>query len=273
MPYTDALSLLTLNINNPSPERAERQLAWLAERDEQIFVLTETAPSRGCALLQRQFTGAGHRVVFPEPPSGERGVMIVSRARAEIGGWSERLDYLATRCASVTVATSQVSIEIVGLYVPSRDASWEKTERKRRFIDDFRTAWAGGSANPLPIVLGDLNVLEPAHRPHYSFFQHFEYDFYRMLASDGLGDAYRRLHPAEIEHSWVGRTGDGYRYDHAFVAAPLLDRLAECAYVHQPRLDRLSDHSALTVCLKGLTPELLPVSDPTSRDGDTLALF
>ncbi len=43
------LSLLTLNIANPSPERAERQLGWLAARDEDVLVLieTRTAPAAG----------------------------------------------------------------------------------------------------------------------------------------------------------------------------------------------------------------------------------
>jgi exodeoxyribonuclease-3 len=36
------LTLLTLNIQNPSPQRAEHQIRWLAARDEDVLVLTET---------------------------------------------------------------------------------------------------------------------------------------------------------------------------------------------------------------------------------------
>ncbi len=46
-----SLSVLTLNIANPSVERAQRQLEWLATRDEDVFVLTETKASDGCRLL------------------------------------------------------------------------------------------------------------------------------------------------------------------------------------------------------------------------------
>lgn len=42
------LSLLTFNIANPSPVRAQRQLGWLATRDEEVLVLTETKDSAGC---------------------------------------------------------------------------------------------------------------------------------------------------------------------------------------------------------------------------------
>ncbi len=42
-----SLSLITVNIGAPSIERARRQLEWLAERPEDIFVLTETKATPG----------------------------------------------------------------------------------------------------------------------------------------------------------------------------------------------------------------------------------
>ncbi len=62
-------------------------------------------------------------------------------------------------------------------------------------------------------------------------------------------DAFRHMNPTRAEHSWVGRTGDGYRYDHIFCSRSLIDVLRTCDYIAEPRLSRLSDHSALTVCL------------------------
>jgi exodeoxyribonuclease III len=38
-----------------------------------------------------------------------------------------------------------------------------------------------------------------------------------------MADAFRHLHPHACEYSWVGRTGDGYRYDHAFCSQALRD--------------------------------------------------
>ena len=54
------LSLLTWNIGNPSADRAERQLEWLAERPEHVLVLTETKASAGCQLLADAFRAAGY---------------------------------------------------------------------------------------------------------------------------------------------------------------------------------------------------------------------
>ncbi|WP_254706720.1 hypothetical protein [Streptomyces lunaelactis] len=75
------MDVLTFNLNNPSRERAERQLAYLAARPESVLVLTETADSAGCDLLESQFRAAGYDVMFPRPERGERGVVIVSRLR------------------------------------------------------------------------------------------------------------------------------------------------------------------------------------------------
>jgi exodeoxyribonuclease III len=150
--------------------------------------------------------------------------------------------------------------------VPSRDASLEKTERKRRWLDGCAAALSsnGHPARPT-LLLGDLNILEPDHQPHYNFFAPFEYDFYRALGNrHGLLDAFRRLHPEAREYSWVGRTGDGYRYDHAFCSTALAPHLLACDYLHEPRATGLSDHSGLTVRLALQPPEALLTSHPAS---------
>ncbi|MGH3902798.1 MAG: endonuclease/exonuclease/phosphatase family protein, partial [Pseudonocardiaceae bacterium] len=127
-----SLSLLTLNIANPSAARAGRQLEWLASRDEDVFVLTETKVSDGCQLLAEAFLTAGYAVMFPEPGPGEYGTMIISKVRAEPDNWNQRLGYLAARAATAILPAPGGDLHLIGLYVPSRDASLEKTERKRR---------------------------------------------------------------------------------------------------------------------------------------------
>jgi hypothetical protein len=79
------------------------------------------------------------------------------------------------------------------------------------------------------LLLGDLNILEPDHRPGYPFFAPFEYEFYSALGGvHGLTDAFRRLHPRDAEYSWVGRGGDGYRYHHAFCSGSLASQVTAC---------------------------------------------
>jgi len=257
------LSLLTFNVGNPSEERARRQLGWLAGRDEHVLVLTETKASSGCQLLADAFAAAGYHVTFPVPEPGEYGVMIASRIQAQPDGFGDTIGYLPTRAAATTLPTPDGPVQIIGVYVPSRDAGLEKTERKQKWLAACMAALAARDPGLPAVFLGDLNILEPGHRPHYPFFAPFEYDFYRALnAEHGFVDTFRHLHPDAIEHSWVGRTGDGYRYDHAFCSVALAPAVADCRYVHEPRKDRLSDHSALSARLT-LTPSAaLLVSDP-----------
>ncbi|MFI9155734.1 endonuclease/exonuclease/phosphatase family protein [Streptomyces sp. NPDC053367] len=257
------MDVLTFNLNNPSRQRAERQLAWLADRQQHVLVLTETAPSDGCEFLAARFEAAGYRVVFPRPGKGERGVMIVSRLPVEDPG--TRFGYLPHRGVSVTVATTAGPLDIIGLYVPSRDATAPKTERKRRFLQEASAAIPAGTTGNR-IVIGDFNILEPKHEPRYPFFKPFEYAFYEGLEAAGYCDAFRHQHPQAAQYSWVGRTGDGYRYDHAHVSASLTYALRGCLYLHEPRTrtDRLTDHSALAVQLDVTPTTQLPVSDPTT---------
>lgn len=254
------LHLLTLNIGNPSPERAERQMDWFEGRPEDVFVLTETRASRGCELMAQRFAAAGYSVTFQKPDPGECGVMIVARMATHSGAWTGGLDYLAARAASVRLEGAG-GIEVIGFYVPSRDASIEKTQRKQKFIEScLATFKAQDGRSDQLIVLGDLNILEPNHKPRYSFFLPWEYDFYTQLSRFRLEDAFRHLHREVNEYSWVGRTGDGYRYDHAFVSISLLNRIVECSYVHDTRDAGLSDHSGLAVSLRVASKTLKPVS-------------
>ncbi len=260
------LSLLTFNIGNPSPERAQRQLSWLAGRDEHVLVLTETKASAGCQLLADAFTAARYHVTYPEPGPGEYGTMIISRVAAAPDGFGDQIGYLPSRAAAVILPAPGGPLRVIGLYVPSRDASGEKTQRKRKWLAACDAALASVTAGTPAIVAGDLNILEPGHKPRYPFFAPFEYDFYQALTgTHGLTDAFRHLHPHETEYSWVGRTGDGYRYDHAFCSRPLRDLITDCLYLHQPRQDKLSDHSALTIRFSLIPPQPLPVSDPAAE--------
>lgn len=262
MTNPSGLSLLTFNIGNPSLERARHQLAWLADRPEQVLVLTGTKLSDGCRLLADAFGAAGYRVIHTWPEPGEYGAMIASRVEAVPDAFPDRVGYLPARAAAVVLPTPTGPLRLIGLYTPSRDASPVKTERKQKWLAACDTALAGGQ-QLATVLLGDLNILEPGHRPHYPFFAPFEYDFYRALVGEHhLVDAFRLLHPTADAYSWVGRTGDGYRYDHALCSASLRSRITDCHYVDEPRTIRLSDHSALTLTLAVPAFPVHEVTDP-----------
>lgn len=134
MTMTDAnFSIFCWNIASPSRERAARQAQWLRKRHEDVLVLTETKRSEGCLFLERYFRAYGYNVVFKIPEEKEFGVMIVSKRILVPSSFSHRFDYLQSRVAATKLDVNGVELEIIGVYVPSRDKSYEKPNGKRNF--------------------------------------------------------------------------------------------------------------------------------------------
>lgn len=70
--------------------------------------------------------------------------------------------------------------------------------------------------------------------------------------TDGLVDALQQCAPNEQAYSWVGRTGDGYRYDYFHIGRALAERIRTCAYLHETRERKLTDHAAMTLTYDSL---------------------
>lgn len=259
------LQIMTLNIANPSVARAEHQLAWLSDRPEQVLVLTETSPGAGSRLLLDRLAAAGWEVRAGTLEGRERGVAIATSLRAT-PRQPDILNFLPSRAELVTLDR----LDVVGLYVPSRDESQDKIERKRRFCAAVSEFLAGRSARDA-VIIGDLNVLEPVHRPHYGIFRDWEYRLYDEFLVRGFVDAYRLLHPSEMEHSWVDYESCGYRFDHVFVTASLANFVRRCNYLHATRENDLSDHSALLLELELPYPlDELDIDESLTNDPPSL---
>ena len=242
-------SVFCWNIANPSAQRAGKQAEWLRKRPEHVLVLTEAKRSDGCSLLERYFQAYGYNVLFPKPDGNEYGVMIISKFPLKPSKFSDSVSFLTSRVVSAKLHLADSELEIIGVYAPSRDASFEKTQKKKLFLTNLSETLQAHCVTEKRIFCGDLNILEPDHVPYYPFFEDWEYDFYRTVTKYGLADAFRYSNPGADEYSWVGRTGDGYRYDHCFISPDLIPALRKSYYLHEPRETKLSDHSALITIL------------------------
>jgi exodeoxyribonuclease-3 len=65
-----------------------------------------------------------------------------------------------------------------------------------------------------------------------------------------MTDAFRYLNPNTREYSWIGKTGNGYRYDHFFVSNHMSEFIGKCFYDHLPQKKNLSDHSGVVLEIK-----------------------
>lgn len=244
------ISSICWNLANPSIDRAKKQAAWLITQNFDLLLLTECKKSEGCLFLEHYFQDFGYHVVFPKPSNNEYGVMLISKCKPELSNFSKLMTVLNDRVISVKIPVFEKKIEIILTYVPSRNATDEKIARKKQFLENLLLCFEKDPENHDRIFCGDFNILEPSHDPHYSFFEKWEYDFYSRLSDFNMIDIYRHFYPTEKEYSWVGRTNDGYRYDHFFASRDLIPIIIECKYYHEPRLNRLSDHSAVICKMK-----------------------
>jgi len=257
------LKIMTMNIGNPSLQRAQKQIEWIENREEDIYILTETKVSAGCNYLAEYFGEKSLTLFdhgekpffytsFPKSQTGDLGVMILSRFPiVSENTCFDKNNPFFSRLSDIIIDCHGKKIGIMGLYVPSRDATQEKIIRKKEFIIQFLQHLKRVSSDrPIPYIIGgDLNILERGHVPRYRNFLNWEYDFYDRFDHFGFDDAFRLIHPSENEYSWVGRSNDGYRYDHLFVSKDLSKCVKSCEYVHETRRIRITDHSAMVANL------------------------
>ena len=175
----------------------------------------------------------------------------------------------AARVGAIALESDPV-VDVLGLYVPSRDRTEAKVSRKTDFI---RSVADLVSANDMAmtVLAGDYNVIERRHIPKHSGFFPFEYEFLNLLEARGLVNAGRWCNSDAQFHSWIGRFGDGYCYDYFHAPTELLKLGAACVYIHETRELRLTDHAAVELRLDGVCAEVLPVEELT--EADQVSLF
>ncbi|WP_322769592.1 endonuclease/exonuclease/phosphatase family protein [Frankia sp. Cr1] len=246
------VGVLTWNVQHASPARAARQAEWLAGRPEaEVVTLTEVSGGSAGQALAKALAAHGYATHLTDG-GGDYRVLIAARVGHLEPVLSVGIGHLPHRLAAATVTVPGLRcLAVVGLYVPSRGPRDQRNVAKRAFQSAVAAALptlpaAFGPSVPM-VVAGDLNVVEPGHVPHHAVFGGWEYDFYRTFAAAGFTDAFRHRHPDTLDHSWYGRSGTGYRFDHMFCTDRHIDTLGDCRYLQQPRLSRLSDHAALAV--------------------------
>lgn len=256
-------SLLTLNVSNPPRARAEALLHWLWPREEDVWVLTEVGTGPGSGLLQSVCRAAGFDVQVTD--RSELGVLTVARVGALTPAPATppallpgRVDSLVWQPDSDSDSRSRSGsdgspLRLLATYGaasdPVRYSSKTQRERKRQWLTAYAEVVKEWTAQgERGIVLGDLNLVDPVHDATLKYVLPEEIAAYRSMSEEhGLVDAFRAQHPDDEAVSWMDHSGVGCRYDHAFVTPELA--VEECDLVHAPRVDGLTDHSALTVTL------------------------
>lgn len=65
------------------------------------------------------------------------------------------------------------------------------------------------------------------------------------LEKNGTIDAFRYFQPTSKEFSWYSNSGNGFRIDHFWLMNFHENEIKDCSYIHEPRVDKISDHSMM----------------------------
>jgi len=237
----DELRLCALNVNSPNRSRAQRIVNWLLATKSNTLVLTEMQPSDGGRHILACLQAEGFTTTCTPGWKDTRYLAAVATRGVEAvpvqpAGFDPRV-------AAVDLITDATTVRLVGLYGPANGMTAESGHRRREFQSRFLDYLAEINNSALCVV-GDLNVVEPDHRPHLPAFEDHDYAFYTGLLALGLRDAYRDLNPSGGDHSWINPRFGSQRLDHSLVSVGA-GEIRVCAYDHTTRSDELSDHAAL----------------------------
>ncbi len=259
--------LVTWNVNSLKV-RLPRVLEFCAQHAPDVLCLQETKANPD-AFPAAELAAAGYAAVHH---SGGRwaGVAILARDGLALEDPVLALDGdpapEEARWCEATVA----GIRVASVYVPNgRAVDSPEFPRKLAFLDAMANRIAGlrQSAGGGVFVAGDMNiapadadVYDPAGFAGGTHVSPGERERLQAILNGGLVDAYRELHPDEVQYTWWDyRAGNfhkglGLRIDLALVSrgGDLAGRLAACGIERDYRKGhKPSDHAPLVIELDG----------------------
>jgi len=230
--------LLALNIQHAATRRVQLVAKAVLDAAPDVVVLSEFyVDAHGRRLLDLLEAGGlvNHRHGVPGSERYPYTVAVASRL--PITG--TRIPLEGSEHAQRIVEADIAGIKVAAVYFPlakQHDPFWD--ELFLPYVDSL----AVGPA----IVAGDWNTgsreLDIGGGPVAGMTR-----FAGMVAA-GWTDTWRSLHPDGREFSWYnGRSGNGFRIDHALLSPLLAPRLRTAVYLHGARTSGATDHSGLLV--------------------------
>jgi len=240
------IKIIAWNIQNSSKDRANKQFRWIHDMNPDIIVLTEVTFSAGFALIKAELEMQDYDVIYQKSDSYFTVIAIRNykyyQEVLDISRLSERVNY-------IKLETPIGNIALIGVYAPTCSRDHEKILQKRKFHHELYNEvidkiWRISSDTKI-IVLGDFNILEPNHNPKYEGFSNY-YKSYEQFIRKPFKDLYRYYKSETMEYSWFGQ-GMYQRLDHIFATENILPYVNKVEYLHEPRRNKFSDHSALQI--------------------------
>jgi exodeoxyribonuclease III len=230
-------TILALNIRSGGGERTGAISQFLDHANADVVVLTEWRASKTGELFVAWAKSRGMSHAVLNDGKTHNGVFVASKFPFD---WETRTPKGET--AGVLMLVRFASWAMLASYFPQAHA-------KRDFFNTLVNLAVEHAVRPF-LIVGDLNTgNQMSDKSSGGGNYHCADQFDQLSGSASLVDLWRGSHgPEAREWTWLSRTKNGFRIDHAFGNRSFVELAGpECRYDHAPRLNGLSDHSALFV--------------------------
>jgi len=227
------LKVLSWNIRQGGGTRISRIVDSLIQSKAEILILSEYQNNASGVKIRLGLLQAGYRYHnVSSAPQKQNSAAIFSKLPCNHFLFPDSdADYPHN-----IVASEFEAFTVLGMYLP---------HKKKHTLFDFLLDYTK-SDKPC-ILAGDFNSgINGVDQAGKSFWYE---DKLKALKAQGYVDAFRHMHGMVKEYSWFSHQGNGYRYDHTYVHESLIPITTQCNYLHQWRVDGLSDHSPMVLGL------------------------
>jgi exodeoxyribonuclease-3 len=225
------MKILTWNIQHGGGSRINQILIILNYYNADLVVLTEFRNNKNKDKITQTLNSKGYHF-FESPACSPTTNTVLIGSKTEFTTTYFQLEVKENSHRIFQIELNGISI--YPCYFPQKNLKKPVFEFLIKQIK---------SHNPKDkiIVIGDLNTGK-----HYidEDKNTFYYSEYLLELEKYLTDAFRQIHGPIKEFSWYSSAGNGFRIDHCFTKNL---QIQSCTYHHQPRTDKVSDHSIMEV--------------------------
>ena len=237
---TTQARICALNVHNPGAARAQQQVEWLLQTQCNVLILTELKRSEGGRRLIRSLEADGFDILWGDADPDAYSTALVTKGFTVHPLIERAFD---PRVAVADLRSAGGHLRVAAVYGPTNGMTAHSSTTRAVFQRRLLTYLTAHRDDRL-IVAGDLNVVEPNHKPPIDSFEDHDYAFYTGLLELQLADAYRLLHPDGADHSWHHDRYGSQRLDHILLGTALVPSLRNFRYEQDARTSGVSDHAA-----------------------------
>ena len=226
------MRIFSWNIRQGGGSRTEGICGVLDEIAADALVLSEFRNNRHGDVLREHLVKTGYQtLISPDCDPKLNSVLLASKKVGEAATFPDSDPEFPHCVARIRLK----KLDLYGVYLPHK--------KKHGLFPYLESHLAGG---PPSVIAGDFNTGQNfIDQKGKTFWYTREL---QHLSTLSYVDAFRHLHgKLKREYSWFSHGGNGFRYDHTWMASSLAKDLTSCDYLHDPRESGLSDHSPMLV--------------------------